>query len=352
MRRKRPQSRTNVELRARLLAERTNLALPASTKFERLSAQPSEVLLLSGKAQKLFTAHLAYRLPCEDVPYQYDAIHRLVVRFDIATKLNAALLKWALHKEAKAAKLATQAAPPQPGRGSDVGYQLSNRGGFQSYPDIFDPNPKVSDDDVEELVGRSAARLLHGIASRAVDAINGCDTPAKLKGAYGWLNINRPGHFNALHTHPKNRWSAVYYVDSGEPQLMTRRELTAASDKHDAACGSDVASHLIFRGGSTSGQGSRSYLALPPVPATLCLFPGSVPHCVMDSALRAGPEVRSERGQVSARRRADDAVDETGVDIQRGRHRVSIAMNFRDAAPPPPSIASVTLNGGQAELAA
>lgn len=349
MRSRRSQSRTNVELRARLLAERTNLALPASTKFERLSAKPSEVLLLSGKAQKLFTAHLAYRLPCEDAPHQHDSIHRLVVRFDIATKLNAALLKWALHKEAKAAKLAAQAAPH---RGSDAAYQLSNRGGFQSYPDIFDANPNVSDDDVEELVGRSAARLLHGIASRAVDAINGCDAPAKLKGAYGWLNINRPGHFNVLHTHPKNRWSAVYYVDSGDPQLMTRRELTAVSDEHDAACGSDVASHLIFRGGSTNGQGSRSYLVLPPVPATLCLFPGSVPHCVMDSALRAGPEVRSERGGQASAGRPEGAVDETGMEIQRGRHRVSIAMNFRDAAPPPPSLASVTLSAGQAELAA
>ena len=331
-------SPTDAEIRARLLAAKTNLSLPSSTIFERLSTQPVEVMELRGKAQKLFLAHLTYRLPCEDASHLHDTIHRFVLRFDHSTKLNEAVLKWALHKEAKAASLSALLDPPEPGRGSDAGYRLSNQGGFQSYPDIFDANPRVSEDDDDELAGREAARLLHMIASRAVNEIDGCGAPTKLRGAYGWLNVNRPGDYNSLHTHPKNRWSAVYYVDSGKPQLMTRREVANGSDDNDdvTVLSSDIAGHLVFRGGSRTSPTVRSYLALPPVPGILCLFPGSIPHCVLDN----GP-IDPAQSKWKAKDRGIDGQCESCADSCPGpshsHPRISIAMNFRDAAPPPPS---------------
>jgi uncharacterized protein (TIGR02466 family) len=30
-----------------------------------------------------------------------------------------------------------------------------------------------------------------------------------------WANVSDRGHFNQVHTHPKNAWSGVYYVKSG-----------------------------------------------------------------------------------------------------------------------------------------
>ena len=78
----------------------------------------------------------------------------------------------------------------------------------------------------------------------------------------------------------------------------------------------DVGGHLLFRAGGVRGS-THSFLAVPPEPGTMWLFPGGLPHCVMpfsDSgeAHAGGPgEPRADRGD-----------------------RISVAVNFEEAAPP------------------
>ena len=34
--------------------------------------------------------------------------------------------------------------------------------------------------------------------------------------SYAWVNVNRAGDFNRVHTHPGSTWSGTYYVDDGD----------------------------------------------------------------------------------------------------------------------------------------
>ncbi len=69
--------------------------------------------------------------------------------------------------------------------------------------------------------------------------------------------------------------------------------------------------HLLFRGGRAAGSdATHSYLAVPPLPGSLWLFPGAVPHGVLPFA----------------------------ADSKRGWQqdpRISIAINLADGAPLP-----------------
>ena len=78
----------------------------------------------------------------------------------------------------------------------------------------------------------------------------------------------------------------------------------------------DVGGHLLFRAGGVRGS-THSFLAVPPEPGTMWLFPGGLPHCVMpfsdsDEAHAGGP------GEPPA-----DLGD-----------RISVAVNFEEAALP------------------
>ena len=84
-----------------------------------------------------------------------------------------------------------------------------------------------------------------------------------------WVNVNRAGEFNRIHTHPGATWSGTYYVDPGEPP-------------EDAENGTPI--HLF-----DPCQG-RSNVFLPPLvpthflitpePGLMILFPSYVPHMV------------------------------------------------------------------------
>jgi uncharacterized protein (TIGR02466 family) len=85
---------------------------------------------------------------------------------------------------------------------------------------------------------------------------------------YAWVNVNRPGDFNRVHTHPGATWSGTYYVDSGEPE--------------DPESGTPI--QLL-----DPCQG-RANLFLPPLvpssfmqrpePGMMILFPSYLPHMV------------------------------------------------------------------------
>ena len=128
--------------------------------------------------------------------------------------------------------------------------------------------------------------------------------------AGAWVNVNRGADINFLHIHDAGWWSGVYFVRPG---------LATAESPH--------AGHLVFRGGArcplTGGDpdaastgASHTYLAVPPTPGTLWLFPGGVPHCVFASS-----------STICERSASQDCVDNVC--------RISVAMNFAVAAPPP-----------------
>ena len=221
-----------------------------------------------------------------------------------AAALNGPLLEWALRKEAaESGRVATK----------------SNVGGYQSAADVFDDAAAASSASSPPCV-----RALHAVFSRAVEQLGLAEAypvsasrpnPGSLHALTGWLNVNRDADFNALHVHVPERWSAIYYVSAG-----------AAGESPDGAAAPTPDGHLVFRAGvATSAAAAASepppppsedddaalaaapcaHYAVRPVPGTLWLFPGAVPHAVL--GCRPGAHAAAPR--------------------------VSLAANFRDAAP-------------------
>lgn len=128
--------------------------------------------------------------------------------------------------------------------------------------------------------------------------------PLVLHPACAWANVNRATDHNLLHVHHPQRWSAVYFVRAG------------GADDEPPPSG-----HLVFRGGrqATSGRTtcSHTYLAVPPIPGSLWLFPGAVPHCVF----AFGATATAVRGD----RPTSELLDA----------RISVAINLDVALPPP-----------------
>ena len=133
-----------------------------------------------------------------------------------------------------------------------------------------------------------------------------------------WFNVNRSSDLNFMHTHDLERWSAVYFVAEGE----------GWNEESNGG-------RLLFRGGRTAAstfEESHSYLAVPPAPSTLWLFPGSVPHAVLGHIVNDDPPRHPRTG------RSDHSI---AADAARGEGRapeparVSVAINYFALAPAP-----------------
>jgi uncharacterized protein (TIGR02466 family) len=86
--------------------------------------------------------------------------------------------------------------------GAQAGVRVSNTGGWQSQPDLFDwPEPEV----------RKLAAELDRAIQHYVSFGQAAPAPLKLYRA-GWANMNRAGDYNSLHNHPQQHLAAVYYV--------------------------------------------------------------------------------------------------------------------------------------------
>ena len=90
----------------------------------------------------------------------------------------------------------------------------------------------------------------------------------------------------------------------------------AASGAAAGGAAADVGGHLLFRAGGVQGS-THSFLAAPPEPGTMWLFPGGLPHCVMPF---------SDGGEAHA-----GGPREPPADLG---DRISVAVNFEEAAPP------------------
>jgi hypothetical protein len=345
-----------------LLAEKTrSLALPESSSFERLQPNATNV---PTAGSTYFATHTTYQIPIdigEHVrPGQsltnkklVDVVHRFTVRRSYSGPMNERLTRWGLHKEQLAKECEGRLIHVAPGRGSDAGVSKTNVGGYQSFHDLFEP--PSADDEGPPSEAKLDCLLLHRVVSAALDAARAehefleaakteseaeaeaaayaqegaggvAEAPygetaddvraaadTSLHAAYAWLNVNRTRDSNFMHTHQVDLWSAVYYVNEGEPN--------APGFAHEAS------GHMIFRAGPRpDGEGGpskgltagpeesepcRSYFAVPPSPGTLWLFPGSMPHTVMPTVL-------------------PDGLDEPETP------RISIGINFEVAVPPLP----------------
>jgi uncharacterized protein (TIGR02466 family) len=94
-----------------------------------------------------------------------------------------------------------------------------------------------------------------------------------------WANVNRPGDFNVMHTHPGATWSGVYYVDHGESKPDAEGTAIGLSDPNSARA------NLFFPDLSSSN------VLFKPEPGLMILFPSYVPHAV--------PPHRGDRPRIS-----------------------------------------------------
>ena len=198
-----------------------------------------------------------------------------------------------------------------------------------------------------------------GLPAAEYRAQRRAEGPGTLHAATAWLNVNRAADYNELHVHPAHLWSAVYYVAEGDVAEGDARSaacsspsptagsaggqcadaLRMASSELAAEPGTDVhakpqvAGRMIFRTGCvhvhpTDGASTLdrpfgsccsapatapdvfSYFTVLVEPGTLWLFPGRMPHLVMGGQQSAVPRMSR-------------------------RCRVSVAVNFTHAQPPP-----------------
>ena len=109
----------------------------------------------------------------------------------------------------------------------------------------------------------------------------------------------------------------------------------------------DCYGYLVFRGGKprcddeeaeedeARANASHCYFAVPPVPGTLWLFPGTVPHCVLPIVPGHGQQEEGVGGAGGGSGGAGGPDDHEALDPRTAR--ISFAINFDDACPEPAS---------------
>jgi uncharacterized protein (TIGR02466 family) len=149
------------------------------------------------------------------------------------------------------------------------GVKVSNNGGWQSQPDLFDWQ--------EPEVGKLAAEL-----DRAIQQFVsfGQVAPVKLRiRRAGWANVNRAGDYNSLHNHPQQHLAAVYYVKAPPSGSLGAADGVLELRDPRPAAG--------FNGHTTLF--SAYPMRFAPEPGMLVMFPAFVDHMVHP---HHGPEER------------------------------------------------------------
>ncbi len=113
--------------------------------------------------------------------------------------------RWAdaetLNRDLRAAVLRHEAVSPSEAK--------TNVGGWHSAPAQL------------EFCGEAGKTLITRMREMADEATRRVfeeygQSPRKLDWTlHAWVNVNRAGHFNRIHTHPGSTWSGTYYVDTG-----------------------------------------------------------------------------------------------------------------------------------------
>ena len=90
---------------------------------------------------------------------------------------------------------------------------------------------------------------------------------------HAWVNVNRSGDYNKVHTHPGSTWSGTYYVDPGDPPP-------------DAEHGTPIHFFDPCQGRATPfcRRPYPSAILVRPEPGLMILFPSYLPHMVLPHA--------------------------------------------------------------------
>jgi uncharacterized protein (TIGR02466 family) len=138
------------------------------------------------------------------------------------------------------------------------GVKVSNAGGWQSEPNLFDWQ--------EPAVAKLAAELDRAI-QQFVSFGQSAPVSLKIRRA-GWANVNRAGDYNSLHNHPQQHLAAVYYVKAPGSQGASDGLLELRDPRPAAG----------FNGHTTLF--SAYPVRLAPEPGMLVMFPAFVDHMV------------------------------------------------------------------------
>ena len=153
-------------VRSALLAfDSGQLSLPEAATFEPLLPTGTDRPILDPAAVEIFASHTTFDMP----RFGSDAVdvaHRFCLR-DGGARLNQGLKKYALHMERYARRSGAEPERlisgvhmlPHPRDRSASGVHISNRGGFQSYPDLFDYFDLL---DCVQAAGLASGRLARG----------------------------------------------------------------------------------------------------------------------------------------------------------------------------------------------
>jgi uncharacterized protein (TIGR02466 family) len=83
----------------------------------------------------------------------------------------------------------------------------SGIGGWRTGDDFLDGEAPVVG-ELRELMAGAVGEML---AMAKPGMIEG-----RITRLYGWANLNRPGDYNTIHSHPTSQWSGVYYASIGQ----------------------------------------------------------------------------------------------------------------------------------------
>lgn len=156
------------------------------------------------------------------------------------------------------------AAKIREARKNDGGSAISNRGGWQSSPTLWDW-------DGEEIAEfrrwvHNAVLQIAALTTEETD-LDRVDVKYNI-GA--WANINSEGDYNERHIHPDADWAVVYYVEIGTPESgFEKNGKLEIYDPRTLAS----SSHM-------SGYGFARGLVIDPEPGKMVLFPAWVEHGV------------------------------------------------------------------------
>ena len=149
-------------------------------------------------------------------------------------------------------------------RQTDQGVGVSNYGGWQSTPDLWEwPSQEVAEYRryVHDAILRIAA------LSTEEEDLSKVDVTYK---AGSWANMNTDGDYNARHIHPDCDWAVVYYVETGHPDPDNERN--GRLELHDPRILANISK--LTRYGFARG------MLVDPVPGKMVLFPAWIEHSV------------------------------------------------------------------------
>jgi uncharacterized protein (TIGR02466 family) len=152
-------------------------------------------------------------------------------------------------------------------RERSAGNRISNVGGWQSAPDLLQwPEPEVRMLAAEV---DSAAQQIWALPAFLERRPAESQKRATYH-AYGWANVNASGDYNAVHVHPRNHLSVVYYVAAGRP--------TSDNDMNGRLELRDPRPAATFC--RTPGSTRNEAILIQPEPGLMAVFPAWIEHWV------------------------------------------------------------------------